>query len=441
MSVIIYGIKDYGRVDEHGGEYATTQFFHIWFAPLIPTGSTWVVGSGNEGQLGLPIKLHWKSVAAGYLRVWGAVAAIGGALAGMQTGRIGLLALAAIAGALWAWSWSWRTLRTDAARRRSDFNFVAFGMRCDARRMPGGLRVEAKRDLDRRWNARKPDLTPNDVARHGAHDPGEAVIAYGLLRIAAIERGSAGKGEDADAERILEGAHVAAEVGEGPYRASAVAPGAPTAATLGDLVAARTAEQLAANPSLIVTPADVARAAKKRVRKQRLGLAALTLVGVGGLASFMSAHRPTLHPTLAELRSSNPPVGRNVRITCDSVEMVWEQTDGRDNDVTSRIAMCQLGRYLVPVQFDDEGAIPPHDVEGTLFFMLETELWVKDGLRKDPTLDNSSLDVYVDVEHGEDRVASYIGLLFALATPVAWVLYFRSRRRAKRAAAELATSS
>jgi hypothetical protein len=441
VAVIIYGIRNYGRVEEHGGEYATTAFFHLWFAPLIPTGSTWVIGKSPQGELGHSIKLHAKSVAAGYLRVWGAVAAIGNVVAGLQNAHVGHFIAAAVAAALCAWSWSWRSLRTDAARRRSDFNFVAFGTRCEARRMPAQLRADAKRDLDRRWDARKPDLTPNDVAKHGARDPGEAVIAYGLLRIGAVERGRAGRDEDADADRILEGAHVPTEIGEGPYRATpASTADAPTAATLGDLVAARAAAQLAANPALVVTPADLQRAAKKRVRNQRLGLAVMTLLGVSGLTMFATGMQPTLTPTVNDLRSGKPPVGRQVVITCDAVHgPVWEETDQRGN-TTSQIAMCELGKYLVPVKLDDDAAIPPREIKGRLSFLRDTDVWVKDGLRKEPDLDNRSLDVFVTYGDG-DRGAEFVGLVFMLATPVAWFLYFRSRRRAKRAAAKLATSS
>lgn len=443
MAVIIYGIRNYGVVDAHRGEYATTRFFHLWFAPLIPTGSTWITGSGPIGEVGHSIKLHGKSVAAGYLRVWGAVAAIANLAAGLSTTHIGHFVAAAIAAALCAWSWSWRSLRTDAARRRSDFNFVAFGTRCEPKRMSAELRLAAKRDLDRRWEARKPDQTPNDVARHGARDPGEAVIAYGLLRLGAVDRGRAGLDEDADADRILAGAHVPSDLGEGPYRATPAATAdVPTEATLGDLVAARAAEQRAANPAMVATPADVARAGKKRVRNQRLGLLCLTLLGAGGLAAFSSGARETLDPSLSELRSSKPPVGRQVRITCDTVHgPVWEETDRR-GDVTARIAMCELGKYLVPVKLDDDDAIPARAIAGKLSWISDREVWVKDGLRNEPDLDNRSVEVYVDAKRGnDDKIAGYVGLLVALATPIAWVVYFRSRRRARRSAAKLATSS
>ncbi len=447
VAVIIYGIRNYGRVEDHGGEYATTRFFHLWFAPLIPTGSSWITGRGPGGEVGHSIKLHGKSVAAGYLRVWGAVAALANTVAGLQTAHLGHFIAAAIAGALCAWSWSWRRVRTDAARRRSDFNFVAFGTRCEPRRMPRELRADAKRDLDRRWDARKPDLTPNDVARHGARDPGEAVIAYGLLRLAAVERGKVGASEDTDADRILDGAHVPTDLGDGPYRATpAGTADVPTAATLGDLVAARAAEQVAANPAIVPTPVDIARATKKRVRNQRLGLVCLTLVGTAGLAMFKNAMRPTLSPTLAQLRSSNPPLGRIVKITCDAVHgPLWEETEkkkGGSERVTSRVSMCALGSYFVPVRVDDDDPDPTTEIEGKLYWIVDREIWVRDGLRKEPDLDARSLDVYVDSKNvGEDRVAAYIGFAFTLATPVAWVLYFRSRRRAKRAAAKLATSS
>ena len=79
MSVIIYGVRSYGRVDAHAGEHAQTKFFHIWFAPLVPVGSWWVTPTGGHS-----IKPNLKSIAAGYLRIWGLIATIGLLTAGLQ---------------------------------------------------------------------------------------------------------------------------------------------------------------------------------------------------------------------------------------------------------------------------------------------------------------------------------------------------------------------
>ena len=91
--------------------------------------------------------------------------------------------------------------------RRSDFNLVAFGTRCEPHRMSDELKSEFKTALDTRWNALKPDRSPNDIARHGTKDAKAAIVAYGLLRLAGAMRGRAGREEDADADRILDGAH------------------------------------------------------------------------------------------------------------------------------------------------------------------------------------------------------------------------------------------
>jgi hypothetical protein len=65
MGVVIYGRRAYGRVHQHEGEYADTQFAHIDFIPLFPIGSFWVTQDlGNGQRMGFPIKLNGRSVAA-----------------------------------------------------------------------------------------------------------------------------------------------------------------------------------------------------------------------------------------------------------------------------------------------------------------------------------------------------------------------------------------
>ncbi len=83
VAVIIYGLRDYGRVDAHAGEYAQTRFFHIGFAPLVPTGSTWVTGPRANGTNAHGIKLHARSVVAAYLRGCGPLIAVGSLIAGV----------------------------------------------------------------------------------------------------------------------------------------------------------------------------------------------------------------------------------------------------------------------------------------------------------------------------------------------------------------------
>lgn len=437
MAVIIFGVREYGRVEDHGGEYAVTRFFHLWFAPLFPTGSSWISGADPSGRTGHDISLHGTSVAAGYLRVWGPIIAIGNLAAGLQSLSAAHLVVAAIAVGLTALSWTWRSLRTDAARRRSDFNFVAFGTRCEPKRMSRALRADLKRDLDHRWDARTPDRSPNDVALHGAADPDEAVIAYGLLRLAGLKRSPAAHG---DADRILAGAHVPVAAVDGPYRATGATTNAPTAATLSDLVAERAQQLAAARPGSIRTADELTRDWKHRRRRWRLGLAAASLFVFGGVGMIGLAMQPTLTIGLRELRSVEPPTARTVRITCDAVHgPVWEETDSRGN-TTSQIAMCELGKYLLPLKLDDDDALPQAGVllQGELSTISEHHVWVKDGLRMEPDLEMRSVDVYLDMSHGDERPFQLaLGIAMVIGAPLLYFLYFRARRRYRAELAKL----
>ncbi len=431
MAVIIYGTREYGLVDEHQGELASTTFFHLWFAPILPVGSTWITHASAGERQGHRIKLYGKSVAAAYLRVWGPIVAIGNMAASFERGSVVHLAIAFAAIALCAWSWTWRKLRGDRAKRRSDFNYVAFGTRVEPGRLDVSTRAELKTALDQQWNARAPKGSPNDVARHGTTDPAEAVLAYGLLRLAAIER--RGKGEEAaDADRILDGDHVPTAAGEGPYRGGAVPVAASTAAsaTLGDLVAARAAAFAEEHARIAPNKADVRDALRRRRRRYRLGLAAAVVCGIGGATMVTKAIKPTLDVTLAQLRSVHPPTHRYVNVTCDSVlGPLWEETSSR-GDVEKRIVMCELGNYHLAVKYDDDDTIPTRVVSGELRDIPDSAVWVKDGLRQEPDIEAATLDVYVDADHGRDRGLNIIiGVTFLLGAPLLFWLYVRWTRR------------
>lgn len=72
--LIVYGHRMYGRIEECAGSFIGTQFVHIWFLPLIPTGSSLVLGTNPDGSFrGIPIGMSGRSVLAGYMRVWGPI--------------------------------------------------------------------------------------------------------------------------------------------------------------------------------------------------------------------------------------------------------------------------------------------------------------------------------------------------------------------------------
>ena len=89
--VIIWGRSLYGRVDEVPGMcWVSTQFFHLYYIPLIPMGSYAVLSQqGNQWQ-GKSIGFSLKSLIMAWLRTAFVIAAIAGvitALVGWFDGR------------------------------------------------------------------------------------------------------------------------------------------------------------------------------------------------------------------------------------------------------------------------------------------------------------------------------------------------------------------
>src|SRR3569623_2813757 len=214
MGGIIYGRRAYGRVHQHEGEYADTVSAHVDFVPLFPIGSIWVTQDlGNGQRKGFPIKLNGKRVLATYLRIWGPIAAT--AVLVTTHALAGTLVRLAIA-ALSIWSWTWRSRRGDLAHRRSGFDRVALGSRCDPAWMTGDMRDRIGKSLENPLAKREDARPPDDVARFGAKDVQAAVLAYGLLRISSLKHRAAG----ASADRLLARAIAPLPQDGGPYRAN-----------------------------------------------------------------------------------------------------------------------------------------------------------------------------------------------------------------------------
>jgi hypothetical protein len=74
--IIFWGHRFYGTVDKIDGVFVATRFAHLWFIPLIPVESYLVLGAGPSRPQGvaLSVRLHRRSVTAGYLRIWSLIA-------------------------------------------------------------------------------------------------------------------------------------------------------------------------------------------------------------------------------------------------------------------------------------------------------------------------------------------------------------------------------
>lgn len=70
--IIVYGTRMYGRIKACGSSFIATRFVHIWYVPLVPIGSVLVF----EGDRGVDAPFNFKSMLAGYLRVWGPIGVI-----------------------------------------------------------------------------------------------------------------------------------------------------------------------------------------------------------------------------------------------------------------------------------------------------------------------------------------------------------------------------
>src|SRR5689334_9579105 len=182
--LIIFGHQQYGRVDEHEGQYAHTRFFHLWYLPLIPTETVWILHDGTRACH--QMKRSWRSILSGYGRVWGPVIALGGAAAAIA-GSIVAIPVAATAAVAGGWSWRTRRLRGDRDRLRSSFHLLAYGTRCDPLQMTDAMVAALRPGCEARWAELADGMTPEDAARLGARSLQQAVFAYGVLRIAARE--------------------------------------------------------------------------------------------------------------------------------------------------------------------------------------------------------------------------------------------------------------
>src|SRR5439155_24746039 len=112
------------------------------------------------------------SVAAAYLRwyaPWIAAAVIYRAPLVVGAPVAAALALAV------AWSWSWRSLRGARARKRSDWDRLAFRTRCDPARMLPEARDKLAKALEDAWKHVGRQRSPEDVGRFGAADARQAV--------------------------------------------------------------------------------------------------------------------------------------------------------------------------------------------------------------------------------------------------------------------------
>lgn len=417
--VIIYGRRSYGRVHAWQGEWLHTSFAHLWFMPLVPLHSTWAREQLDQSVVGFPVRLSLYSVAMAYARMWLPVAGVACLVAGGAGGAIAGLALLAGSAA----AWLARGLRSPSAQRRSDFNLLAYGTRCDPAHMQGDFRAMHRAKLEERQRALPSPRPPDDVARFGPASLEEAAVAYGLLRLAVVERGRAASAEAEAIARLLATSHDAAAQDGGPYRDASTGDGDADRAAIGAIhaEAAAAAERVSA-----------ARRAGGVNRRRRVSPRAQVVVAIGALtaAGMFVYNVPALLParqvSAADLDAKSPPYWRYATVDCAEPDQLGVITNAKTGNPERRVFGCAVdGRELL-VMTDADTTELPAQPRGRLERVAAAGNPVE--LQSVPNVATLYLST---TKNTEDEVMALVGLAGTLAALGFGVRWLVRRRRAK----------
>jgi hypothetical protein len=161
--IFFFNRRAYGRVEVFEGTYVVTSFWCINLLPLFPQGTHLVLaraGVPAERWTTVPLAAHGGSIAAGYLRVWGAFAAAGALVALLLSGtdaeRLRALAVAAVSALVCAAAWLLiGRVGAEVRARRAVYREVT-GVPVD----PAWLPEEQRRELGARLRSELGARTP-----------------------------------------------------------------------------------------------------------------------------------------------------------------------------------------------------------------------------------------------------------------------------------------
>lgn len=133
--LIVFGQRFYGEAEQvSNGWTVETKFFHLYFLPITPMESYLVTRREGEAVFGFPISLSFKSVLAGYLRVWMLlvlpVTVLAALITVVVTERLGpgsaiAIGIALGAGAITYWAYRSRWINDASDRREAELMDVA----------------------------------------------------------------------------------------------------------------------------------------------------------------------------------------------------------------------------------------------------------------------------------------------------------------------------
>jgi hypothetical protein len=287
--------------------------------------------------------------------------------------------------------------------------------------MTTAMRERVGKSLENALAKREDARPPDDVARFGAKDVDEAVLAYGVLRVTAVKHRAAG----AAADRLLASAFEQVPSDGGPYRES---------------IGSAVPELGAAISAAARAHAEAARgrriAQKRWFHNRWLQLVGLVFISTGAIGAAATNLRPTLDVTGKQIGGVNPPTGREVRVTCDLVQnMDWQILEG--DDIKERVTFCWQGEHMLPVVHKTADGLDSKVLEGKLRYISTASSrespWI-DALHQDSSLDAHSYEVYLSRDDGDRKVDLVFGGVFVAAVAAGWIFWIRAFVRRRRSA-------
>lgn len=412
-------------MDEYGGELAASMFWRLWFLPLLPRGSVWISSDGGK-PMARPIRWHWRSIGAGYLRTWAPLLWMASFIVDTSAGYV----FAGVGLLLCAWSWSWRMAHRRRVQLLNDFDLVALGSQCPPEKL---LRAEQKELLARKQEelaALAGERSPEEIARFGSAKIDELIAAYAVLRLVAAQTLPSGPWRVA-ARRIVDGRHDEPAAAEGVFRTAASVERRVTVEQLTDHVRARarTSRAHAVLRLSRLSPSLLQMIVWGRGPIARLlGYGALALAATIGAYQLRDVRDPDQYEIITErrLRDTIATGHTEYRVQCDSLSLFRADPAGGPE-----VYLCQLGTRVLPVLSEDREGISGTLVRGRLHprrvFGPSRSAWEYQ-LRTSPYDDRAAV-VYLVTDVFSKLGQIVLALSYLLGAVLLLVLWERVRRQ------------
>ncbi len=156
---VFYGSRHYGSLWKVGDQRLVTKFFHVYWLPLIPTGSEFILEQGGDSYRRIPVSLSGRSILLGYMRVHGFVATVITffmALAAWDAGNYWFAGVPVLAAVLWGLTmFKWGNLSVGEQAQCSLLQLVT-GIGLFPKRMPNDMVQEI-------WQSMAEDLVKHGI--------------------------------------------------------------------------------------------------------------------------------------------------------------------------------------------------------------------------------------------------------------------------------------